>query len=152
MAKFEECFESTQELFTKVIENADLHRYINIAVLTNNKAKELFTVTKTNDLLKYRTNDDVVIILNERIFEQLTDEQQLIVVESAIAYVSYDNEKGKVVITKPDFKAHRGILRKYSFDTIEVLEESIKTLYQAEKEAEDASKAQTEKASKHNSY
>jgi len=150
MTKYEELFEDTQALFNQVIEGADLQRYMNIVVFANNKAKEIFTVNKANDLLKYRSGDDVIIILNEKIFEQLTPEQQLIVVESAVAYISFDTEKDKVVITKPDFKAHRGILRKHSFEVIEILEESIKTLYQAEKESEDMSKAQTEKGKKNN--
>jgi TRAP-type C4-dicarboxylate transport system substrate-binding protein len=110
-------------------------------VLSNNKAKDLFKVNKANELLKFRTGDDVIIVLNEKIFEQLTDEQRRIIVEEAIAYISYDSEKDKVVISQPDFIAHSGILRKHTFNTIEVVRESVKSLYQAEKEAEDESEA-----------
>lgn len=139
MARYEEPFEDTQSLFNEVIEATGLNNYINITVLANNKAKEIFKVNKSNELLKYRTGDDVIIVLNENIFEKLTDEQKRIVVEEAIAYISFDTEKDKVVITQPDFMAHSGILRKHTFNTIEVVRESIKTLYQAEKQAEDES-------------
>ena len=149
MAKFEEPFEDTQALFTEVISNAGLHHYdVNITLLTNNKAKEIFKINKANELLKYRTKDDVIIVLNEKIFEQLTDDQKRIIVEEAIAYISYDSENDKVVITAPDFIAHSGILRKHTFDTIDVVRESVKTLYQAEKQAEDEAKAATEKGKK----
>lgn len=148
MAKYEELFEDHQALFNRAIDNAGLIQYMNIVVLSNNRAKDIFKISKTNDLQKHRSGDDVNIIINEKIFEQLTPEQQVILVDSAMSYISFDSEKDKVVITKPDFKAHRGILRKYSFDVIEILEESIKTLYQAVKEAEDAAKAVTEKAKK----
>jgi|APCry1669189534_1035231.scaffolds.fasta_scaffold46270_2 hypothetical protein len=136
MAKFEEPFEDTKALFDRVIHEAGLTDYVDIAVITNNKSKDLFKVNKSNDLLKYRSGDDVIIVINESIFEKLTDEQKRIVVEEAIAYISYDSEKDKVVITQPDFLAHSGILRKHGFAAIEVLRESIKTLYQADKEAE----------------
>lgn len=137
MSKYVEPFEDTQALFNEVIESSGLFNYINITVLTNNKEKEIFKINKANELLKYRTGDDVIITLNEKIFDSLTDEQKRIVVEEAIAYISFDAEKDKVVITQPDFKAHTGVLRKYSFETIEVVRESIKTLYQAEKQTDD---------------
>jgi TRAP-type C4-dicarboxylate transport system substrate-binding protein len=141
MAKFEEPFEDTLALFNEVISDAGLERFMTVTVLSNNKAKDLFKVNKANELLKFRTGDDVIIVLNEKIFEQLTDEQRKIIVEEAIAYISYDSEKDKVVISQPDFIAHSGILRKHTFNTIEVVRESVKSLYQAEKEAEDESEA-----------
>lgn len=141
MAKYEEPFEDTTELFNQVISDAGLERYLTITVLVNNKAKEIFKVNKANELLKFRTGDDIIIVINEKIFEGLTDDQKRIVVEEAIAYISYDTENDKVVITKPDFMAHSGILRKHTFATIEVVRESVKSLYDAEKETEDESEA-----------
>jgi hypothetical protein len=152
MAKYEEPFEDTQSLFNQVIDAAGLTQFINITVLTNNKAKEIYKVNKANELLKYRTGDDVIIVLNEKIFEQLPPDQKLIVVEEAIAYISFDTENDKLVITTPDFMAHSGILRKHTFAVIDVVRESIKTFYQAEKQAEEESKAATEKIKKQKSY
>jgi hypothetical protein len=152
MAKYEEPFEDTQSLFNEVIDAAGLAQYVNITVLTDNKAKKIFDPIKASNLLKYRTGDDVIIVLNEKIFEQLPADQKRIVVEEAIAYISFDTENDKVVITKPDFMAHTVILRKHTFAVIDVVRESIKTLYQAEKEAEEESKATTEKAKKQKAY
>lgn len=143
MAKYEEPFEDYAELFNQVISDAGLDHLMNITILANNKAKEIFKVSKANELLNFRTGDDVIIIFNQKIFEQLPDEQQRIIVEEAVAYISYDTEKDKVVITQPDFMAHSGILRKHGFETIEAVRESVKTLYQAEKETEDETKAIT---------
>jgi hypothetical protein len=152
MAKYEEPFEDTQSLFNEVIDAAGLSQLINITVLTDNKAKKIFDPIKANELLKYRTGDDVIIVLNEKIFEQLPTDQKRIVAEEAIAYISFDSENDKLVITKPDFMAHTGILRKHTFDVIDVVRESVKTLYQAEKQAEEESKAATEKAKKQKAY
>jgi hypothetical protein len=152
MAKYEEPFEDTQSMFNEVIEAAGLSQFVNITVLTNNKEKEICKINKANELLKYRTGDDVIIVLNEKIFEQLPAEQKRIVIEEAIAYISFDTENDKLVITKPDFMAHTGILRKHTFGVIDVVRESIKTLYQAEKQAEEESKATTEKAKKQKTY
>jgi len=142
MAKYEQPFEDTQEIFGRAIDATGLQNYITITVLSNNKSKKIFDVIKANELVKFRTGDDVFIVLNEKIFEGLTDEQKAIVAEQALAFISFDSENDKLVITKPDFLEHTGILAKYGFDIINVLKESIKTLYQAE-EQEEAEDVQT---------
>lgn len=137
MAKYEEPFEETIDLYNQLIEQAGLSNFVNITILTNNKAKEIFKVNKANELLKYRTGDDIIIVLNEKIFDQLTDEQRVIVAEESLASIHFDSEKDKIVISKPDVVTFSGILAKYSFDTWNVLKESITTLYNAEKQEED---------------
>lgn len=137
MATYEQPFEDTQALFDEAINAADLARYVTIRVLTNNKAKDLFKVNKANDLVKYLTQDDVIIVINEGLFEGLTEDQKRIVVDEAIAYISYDMENDKLIITKPDFIAHSGVLRKYGFEAIEVVRESVKTLIQAQRQTDD---------------
>jgi len=139
MAKYEEVFEDTQDLFTGLIATAGLN-HVNIAILADNKAKEIFKLNKANALLKFRSGDDVIIVLNEKIFEQLTPEQQVIVAEESLAGISYDSENDKLEIKKPDFMAYTGVLRKYSYEIIDVVRESVKTLYHAEKQAEDEAK------------
>lgn len=133
MAKFDEPFEDTQALYDEKIKAVGLDQFINITVVVNNTSKELFKVNKANDLLKYRTGDDVLIVLNEKIFEQLTDAQKHIVVEDSLASIHFDSEKDRLVITKPDVIAYSGILSKFTFETWNVVRESIKTLYAAEK-------------------
>lgn len=145
MAKYEEPFEDYQAMFNEAIETADLARFVVVTVLANDKAKDIFKVSKANDLLKFRTGDDVIIVINQKIFERLSEPQQRIIVEEAISYISFDPENEKVSITQPDFMAHSGVLRKYGFETIESVRESVKALYQADKEAEDEAKAATQR-------
>jgi TRAP-type C4-dicarboxylate transport system substrate-binding protein len=147
MAKYEQVFEDTQALFNQKILDAGLDRFMMVTVLATNQSKKIYDVQKANEITRFRTGDDVYIFVNDLIFEQLTPEQQSIVAESAVAHISFDTEKDKIVITKPNFKAHKPIIKKYTYDVLEVLEESIESLYQKRKEEEDASKAQTEKLS-----
>jgi hypothetical protein len=136
MAKFEEPFEDVQELFDEKIVAASLDQYVNIVVVVNNTAKDVYKVVKANDLSKHLTSYDIVIILNQNIFEQLTDVQKHIIVEESLASIHFDNEKDKLIITKPDVVAFSGILSKYTFDTWIVLHETIKSLYTAEKNSQ----------------
>jgi len=145
MAKFEEPFEDTLDLYNEVIKAVGLDQYVNITVLVNNRAKELFKVNKANELLKYRTGDDIIIVLNEQIFEQLTDEQRRIVVEESLASIHYDTENDKLVITKADVITFSGVLSKHTFEKWNTLRESIKSLYDAAKQAEDEASSATSK-------
>jgi hypothetical protein len=143
MAKYEEPFEETQDLYNQLIEQAGLSNFVNITILTNNKAREIFKVNKANELLKYRTGDDIIIVLNEKIFDQLTEEQRTIVAEESLSSIHFDSEKDRIIISKPDVVTFSGILAKHSFDKWNVLRESITTLYNAEKQEEDETAAIT---------
>jgi TRAP-type C4-dicarboxylate transport system substrate-binding protein len=148
MSKFEEPFEDTQALYTQAISNAGLTNHVNITVLTNNKAKEIYKVNKANDLLNYRTGDDIIIVINEAVLEKLTPEQQVILVEESLASISYNSEADTIVISKPDVVTFSGLLAKHTFATWNTLRESIKSVYDAIKQEEDERKAATEKAKK----
>ncbi len=146
MAKYEQPFEDTQEMYNRAIDAANLNQYMNITILVNNKAKDIFKVAKCSETEKFKTQDDVNIFINEKLFEGLTPAQRLIVVEESIAAIHFDTESDTITLTKPDVVTFSGILRKYTFDTWNTLRESIKSLKDKEKEDEDQRKAQTEKA------
>lgn len=130
MAKYEEPFEDTLEIFSGVIEKTELNRYVNIKILTDNKLKKVVAkATKASDLVKFETKNDVYIFVNEDIFDQLTDEQKVMAADEVLAGVSFDTEKDKLVINQPDVKTHSLVLSKYGYKEYDVLRESIKTLF-----------------------
>lgn len=136
MAKYQEVFEDIQALFTNFIGGIDNLREVNIKILANNNLKKIGDVIKANDLLKHMTNEDIVILLNETIFEKLDEEQQLMVVEELVAEIYFDEEKGKVSIIKADINTFSLLLRKYGYEKYETLHESVKALFaQAAEEA-----------------
>jgi hypothetical protein len=136
MAKFEEVFPDTQVLFNNFMGQIDNLNDVNIKILAQNRLKEIGKVVKANDLVKHMTNEDIIILLNEQIFEQLDEEQKLMVVEELIARIYFDNEKDKISIVSPDVNTFSLLLRKYGYDKYEVLHESIKALFSQETETE----------------
>jgi len=136
MAKFEQPFEDTKTIFDGLIVNADLDRNVTIEVLVNNRQKDIYKLVKTNDLTKYKTNIDVFIVINESVFDQLSDVQKVIVADEALAGIHYDNEKDKLIITKSDFSTFSGLLKKYGAEQCVELKELIKLIYSQEREAE----------------
>ena len=136
MAKFEEVFQDTQGLFNNFIGQIENLNGVNIKILAQNRLKEIGKVVKANDLVKHMTNEHIIILLNEQIFEQLDEEQKLMVVEELIARIYFDDEKEKLSIVSPDVNTFSLLLRKYGYDKYEVLHESIKALFSQEAETE----------------
>lgn len=137
MAKYEEVFEETKNLYTQLMLASGISNNVNIVIIANNKAKDIFKVNKANELLKYRSGDDIIIVLNEKIFDQLTPAQRRIVAEESLASIGYDLENEKITISKPDVVTFSGLLNKHSFEVWNVLRESIKSLYAKEEQTDD---------------
>lgn len=152
MADYIEPHQETTNLYNQAIDASDLGKFINITIVVNDRAKEIFKVVKANDLLKFRTQDDVLIVINEKILDKLTAEQRRVVVEESLASISYDTEADKLVISKPDVVTFSGILQKYTFANWNVIRECIKSLYAAEKAVEDETKAIAEKGKKEKQF
>ena len=128
MAKYEEPFDDTKKIFDEQLEATDLNQVgISVKVLRSDSLKEIGKVQKANDLLKYFTTDDVIILLNDLVFEELGDKQKRIVADELIAYIAYNMETGAVKIDKPNIKAHSGVIKKYGneayLDTFQLVED-----------------------------
>ncbi len=141
-SKFIDPFDDTLALFTEGLRNIGLINNVNLLLLVDNKSKKICKVKKADDVLRHRTNDDVIIFLNENVFEKLPGDIKALVVIEALAYISCDLDSGKVEITKPDFEAHTGVLNQHSYPRINVARESIKSVYDMIKQEEDERKAQ----------
>ena len=136
MAKYEEPFEDTTDLYNKYIERAGITQFINITVLTNNKAKDIYKVNKANELLRYRTGDDIIIVINEKVLDKLDEADKEMIIEESISSIHYNLEKDKIEITRPDVVTFSGILSKHGFDKWNRVRETIKLIFESEKQTE----------------
>jgi hypothetical protein len=141
MAKFEEVYEDTLELFQKHIEQSQIPRMIKFKILSNEGVKKEFgKVSKTSDIVKFMTDYDIVIQVNEPIFDQLEDNQKEYVVKDLLGQIVYDMDKDKISIVSHDITTFSGVLRQYDIDTYLSIKESMVTLLEQRKIEEDAKK------------
>lgn len=126
----------TQKLFNRLIDEADLQRVINIKLLGCNELKQIGKVVKANDLLKFMTDNDVIILINEIIFDKLEQDQKELVAQELIAYVGFDFEKGKLVITQPDVNTFSLLLKKVGSDKYLQIQEVIRLAFEQLKDKE----------------
>ena len=84
-----------------------------------------------NPLARARYNEDVLFIINENVFDRLSELNQIITVDKLLAEIEYNLEKDTVKKKKKDIQEHSGILTKYAFDTkLQVLYEEISSIYE----------------------
>lgn len=142
MAKLELPFPDISDLFDEAVIVADLKRFINVNIIANNSLKDkVCDVKKASPTAKLRSNDDVYIYVNQNIFDALEPLQQQIIIDEALSKISYNPETEAVTILKPDVITHSGVLSKYTFEAWQRLYETIKSIREAEKQAEDEAKA-----------
>jgi hypothetical protein len=150
MAKFEKVSDELEALFFEVRDKTTIPHWVEFKVFCNDKQKnDPCKLFKTNDLVEILTEGvNFVVVFNEKIFNQLPDDMQKMAIDECLAGVGI-NENDALSLEKPNFNTHTGVLQKYGHDPIITLHESIKSLYDVEKQKEDEEKAQR-KAKKSN--
>tara|TARA_R110002126_G_scaffold140209_1_gene285030 strand:+ start:2714 stop:3169 length:456 start_codon:yes stop_codon:yes gene_type:complete len=151
MAKFEEVYEDTLKLFNLHIGNSNIPTLVKLKVLSNEGIKELpGKVSKAADIVKFMTKYDVIIQINEPIFDQLGDDQKDYIVKDLLAQIYYDMDKDSLTILKPDVSTFSGVLRQYDIDKYMGIKDTISSLIAKKKEEEDIAKAAAKKVAKNN--
>lgn len=122
---------------------------ITIEPINLNSKKSFGEVIKANELVTLFTGDSdmVCIAINERLFLQLDDQSQNVLIESLLSQIWYDSEKDKIVITKPELNVGLGMYHKYKEIAVQKLELAYYTLQQMEeKRKEEKERKKAEKA------
>jgi TRAP-type mannitol/chloroaromatic compound transport system substrate-binding protein len=136
MGKYSEVTDETREIFKNILAERDLERILTVDIVGENKLKndEGYKVGKANPYASHKTGVDVVIYLNEDVFDRLDEAQQRILADEAITGISVNLESGALKIEGFDYKTHKGIIEKYNQEIVLSLKESIKSVYDQIKE------------------
>ncbi len=146
MANFDVISDEILKQFNNVLDTrTSLPQHVEFDLICDLKMKIAYKVTKASDLMKYKTDKDVFLFINEEIYDQLTPDQQDLLLEEALMSVVYDSEKDKINILKPDLQTFSGIIAKYPTEYIQLFE-TLKSI--SEKRREDEEKAKADKAGK----
>ena len=141
MAKFEKASDDVVKFFDEVRDKTSIPQWIQFEVLCNNKLKQLYKIVKLNDLVETITDGlNFAVVINEEIFDQLTEQQKEMALNECLAGVCV-SESDAVSLEKPNFSTYRGVLERYGHDSIIVLHESVKSLFDSKKQKEDEEKA-----------
>jgi nitrogen regulatory protein PII len=129
MAQYSEISEDNQTIFDNVLETTTIPKWVVFKLLGKSSQKDLYVTKKVTDLYKSLTDVDVVIVLNEEIFDQLPEDMKKIALEEALAAVIVDTNTDKLMIEKFNFTTFTGLLAKYGHEEMIKFKESIKSLF-----------------------
>lgn len=110
---------------------------INVEAIRLKKSKkEIGCVLKANDLVSLFTGDEslVAVALYEEAFMRVDEQTQDMWIRSLLNQISYDGEKDKIIITKPELQVSLGIYREYGKVAVDKAELQLITLAQIEEE------------------
>lgn len=122
---------------------------ITVEAVRAKKCKTYGEIVKPNDLTKLFLGDDdtIVIALYEDLFDLVDEETQNYWIEALLAQVWYDNEKEKMVVTKPELAVSLAMYHKYKNVAVQKEELAVLTIQQIEqkkKEEKEAKRAAKE--------
>jgi hypothetical protein len=114
--KLDGVLKETEELFIKVLNETSIPKSIRFELISSDDMKEVGKVAKANEILKYMTDIDIIVILNENIFDKLADDQKRMIIEELLAQVYWDSNTGKIKLIKPDVNTFSLLIKKYGID------------------------------------
>lgn len=97
---------------------------ISLKVMSVNKSREILKISKANATTEFLTNSDDIICLYifQSVFDKLTDEQKIILLEGIFTRVFFDTEKDKLIINSDQYYDVFSMGKKYGNHYVETLE------------------------------
>lgn len=123
--KLDGVLKDTEDLFKKVLDQTSIPKSINFELIASNNMKDVGKVVKANEILKYMTEVDIIILLNENIFDRLEEDQKTMILEELLAQVYWDADSGKIKLIKPDVNTFSLLIKRYGIDFYLAVKESV---------------------------
>jgi len=131
--KYFEVLDETSVLFEKVLGSTSIPNWVEFKVLGNNDMKDVYQVKKLSELYEFIADGmNIVVVINEEIFDQLTEDQKTLLFEEALSGVLV-SESDKISLEGFDFNTYGGMLFKHGLYKMVTLKESIKSLFDIKK-------------------
>lgn len=137
MLKTEQYYELDQEIidfFKKIEQEFVFAMDFKYTFIANNKQKKLLTIKKIADDYAVLLNSEILITVNDVLFDKLDDEIRTILFEQEIDKIIPNLEKGTFSISQPTLKTSMGIIKKHSYEQVERANETERLLVKGNKE------------------
>ena len=137
MLKTEQYYELDQEIidfFKKIEQEFVFAMDFKYTFIANNKQKKLLTIKKIADDYAVLLNSEILITVNDILFDKLDNEIRTILFEQEIDKIIPNLEKGTFSISQPTLKTSMGIIKKHTYEQVERANETERLLVKGNKE------------------
>lgn len=104
--------------FFNEINKTQLTETVKFEFISDSEAKELITIKKINDVYNFLLERDLLVIINEDLFDKFDEINKKLLIEEEISKIQVNYETGKVKLGKPDFITNIRTISKYGIETI----------------------------------
>lgn len=138
MAKYFKLADDNREIIENAFSETGMDNFFDLILRGVKKSKQLIKLQKASaimeDLGNLREDSNVVLYLYEEAFDRLTDDMKKLLVEDALATLSFDAEKGKIYIGAPSIVVTCGCRAKYGDTLLDAAEAGVMAIQQIEAE------------------
>lgn len=103
----------------------------------NTKQKKLITIKKIPDNYAVLLQSEIIVTVNDDIFDLIDDESKCILFEQEIDKINYDLNKGTFKLAQPTMKTSLGIVNKFTYEKVERAHEIEKELLKKKEKDEE---------------
>ena len=109
---------STEELFLEVFNKKSLPVNVKLLFQGNSKQKQLIKVSKISDQYAFALGKELLISVNEDLFNVFDDESVTILIEQEIDKININMESGKIKLVGTDLNTFSSIVNKYGVEKV----------------------------------
>lgn len=118
MDKYYELDEDTIKAFKDVFNKKAFPINISFQFIGCSSQKALIKISKVSDLYEFVLEKQLVVSVNEELFDAFDDESKTILFEQEIDKLAVDADKGKIKMVKPDLNTFSGLVNKYGIEAV----------------------------------
>jgi hypothetical protein len=118
MDKYYKLDEDTITFFNNVFSKKAFPVKIDFEFIGNSKQKSFIKIAKIADQYEFLLEKQLIISVNEELFDAFDDESKTILFEQEIDKLTIDVDKGKIKMIKPDLNTFSGLISKYGIEKI----------------------------------
>lgn len=132
--QFYDLDESIIDFFKKIEQEFVFAIDFKYTFIANNKQKKLITIKKIADDYAILLNSEIIVTVNDILFDKLDDEIKTILFEQELDKIIPNLEKGTFNISQPTLKTSMGVIKKHSYEQVERANETERMLVKGNKE------------------
>lgn len=116
--RYEELSEDIRELFNSIYDSKAFALKIGFEFIYDPKMKQLIKVQKLADIYQFLLKKDVIVLINEDLYDKMDEESVKILFEQEIDKIGVNSTNGKIVMNKPDIVTFSPLIAKYGADKV----------------------------------
>jgi hypothetical protein len=118
MSKFYEVSDDTEKTFFNIFNKKTFPVSVKFQFIGCENQKTLIKIAKINDQFSFLLEKELLISVNEDLFNVFDEESITILIEQEIDKISIDTQSGKIKMIKPDLTTFSSLISKYGVDKV----------------------------------